>query len=102
MNSKSRKFADKLADDLCDSRINEVLVVQELDDAHTDAHIKLMSLILSYISYNAHKYERGIIPAELYDQVRLCKKIKDYALADEIDIIVNPEYVPKGREFLGS
>ena len=99
MNSKSQKLAVLLSDKLSDSRINEVRVVQEFEDAHPDAHARMMNIILSYIYTQAHKYEVGLIPAELYDQVVLCKRIKDYALKDEFDIVVNPDY--ESRVFLG-
>lgn len=102
MNSKSRQLADLLADKLSDSRINEIRVVQEFEDAHADAHLRFMNIILSYIYSQAHKYEVGLIPADLYELVRICKKIKDYSLNDEFNPIVNPEYAETGREFFGA
>mgnify|MGYP006271489355 CR=1 FL=1 len=98
--SVSKKFASTMSDKLCDSRINEVQVAQEFLDAHPDAHKRFMNVILSYIYSQAHRYEVGLIPAELFDLIRLCKKIKDYSLHDEFNPVINPDY--QGREFFGA
>lgn len=103
MTNKSIRLAHTLSDKLADSRINEVTVVQEFQDAHPDAHKRFMNIVLSYIYTQAYKYEIGLIPPDLFDLIRLCKKIKDYSLHDEYNPVINPDYVePKGREFFGA
>ena len=101
MESKSRKLAVLMADKLADSRINEVHVAHEFQDAHPDAHARFMNVVLSYIYQQAHRYEVGLVPMEMYDIIRLCKKIKDYSLHDEFNPVVNPDYTETGREFFG-
>ena len=101
MHSKSKQLANLLTDKLSDSRINEVRVVQEFEDAAVEAHTRFMKIIVSYIYTQAYKYEVGLIPADLAEVIYLCKKIKDYSLHDEFNPVVNPEYIETGREFLG-
>lgn len=81
------KLQEAIVNYMGDYRYNEVAFVHRLRDEAPVVQEKLWNTIIAYIYYQARRYEMGLIPANIYEIVRVCKKIKDYALEDEfIDI----------------
>ena len=102
MSTPTDKVYKVLAKELGDFRMNEPALVNRLEAEPYDIHARLMNIILSYIYTQAYNYEIGLIPVDRYDIVRMCKRIKDYALSEELDPIKNPTYDVTGREFVGA
>jgi hypothetical protein len=100
MSTPSEKVHKVLSKELGDFRMNEVSLVNLLEAEPYDIHARLMNIILSYIYTQAYNYEVGLIPLERYDIIRMCKKIKDYALNEDLDPIKNPKYEEAGNEWI--
>ena len=84
------RVLEVLSDNLADYRYNEVSLVHRLSSQPYVIHEKLWNTIIAYIYLQASKYEAGLVRADLYEIIRVCKKIKDYALEDEF--IDSPRY----------
>ena len=86
------KLHKAMSSNLGDYRFNEVALAHRLDSEPYVIHEKLWNFIIAYIYSNARKYEAGLVPLDKYEIIRVCKKIKDYALADEINLDVYSTY----------
>lgn len=97
------KVLEALSSNLGDYRYNEVALVHRLSSEPYVIHEALWNTIISYIYMMARKYEAGLVRADLYEIVRVCKKIKDFALDDELNL---PNYaygeLPKPLEYIST
>ena len=91
-----------LTSNLGDYRYNPVSLVHRLQPEPAVIHNALWDTIISYIYMQARRYEMGLVRADQYEIVRVCKKIKDLALEDEFSHL--PEYkygeLPKPVEYI--
>lgn len=100
MSTPAERVHKVLVKELGDFRMSEPALVNMLEAQPYDIHARLMNIIISYIYTQAYNYEAGLVPLERYDIIRMCKRIKDYALNDELDPIKNPSYDVTGNEYI--
>jgi hypothetical protein len=95
------KVLEALESNLADYRYNEVSLVHRLSSMPYVIHEKLWNTIIAYIYMQSRRYEAGIVRSDLYEIIRVCKKIKEYALDDELSL---PSYaygeLPKPIEYI--
>lgn len=80
------KVLEAISSNMGDHRYNEVSLVHRLASQPYVIHEALWNTIISYIYMQSRRYEAGLVREDLYDIIRVCKKIKDYALEDELNL----------------
>lgn len=87
-----QKVAKSLTDNCADVRYQAVPVAHHMTRQHSDIQTRFFNTLLAYVYAMAHRYEIGAFNSTTYELVRLCKKIKDYALSDEFTVSVYSHY----------
>lgn len=98
------KLHEAIANNMGDYRYNEIALVHRIRDEAPVVQEKLWNTIIAYIYYQARRYEMGLVPANIYEIVRVCKKIKDLALEDEFAHLPHYNYgeLPEPREYIAT
>ena len=96
------KLHEAISSTMGDHRYNELALVHRLRDEPPVVHEKLWNTIIAYIYMQARRYEMGLVPSNQYEIIRVCKKIKDYALEDEFSHLPEYQYgdLPKPIEYI--
>lgn len=85
MKTDSVRLAEAITKYLNSMETNERLVIHQLDGASDFVLNRMFNLMLAFIYSQASRYEDGLIPEGQYDNVVICKHIKDDVIEPFVD-----------------
>ena len=98
MATDSKRLADAIKKYLNSMETVERLVIHQLEVATDFVINRFFNLMLAFIYSQASKHEDGLIPEGQYDNVIICKQIKDEVIEPMLDY--EPGALEESRRFI--